>query len=187
MLSLWWIGGPLEESLGRARYLALYFVSGLAGSLQLSPRRRQPSSGASGRSSDSSARPPCFDTPAQLRHASGHRAARDQPDLHVQLGEHRLAGPHRRPGRPGSSSGTPWCTPRAKRRASSSTGPAPWCCSRRARHRRRTDRAAHLSGISPMMTDVVHSVCRILCMPWRTTVLVADLGFPRKGKGAEQA
>lgn len=32
MLSLWWIGGPLEEALGRARYLALYFVSGLAGS-----------------------------------------------------------------------------------------------------------------------------------------------------------
>lgn len=32
MLSLWWIGGPLEQALGRARYLALYFVSGLAGS-----------------------------------------------------------------------------------------------------------------------------------------------------------
>ncbi|MHB9860424.1 rhomboid family intramembrane serine protease [Streptomyces sp. YIM S03343] len=32
MLSLWWIGGPLEAALGRARYLALYLVSGLAGS-----------------------------------------------------------------------------------------------------------------------------------------------------------
>ncbi|MET9494013.1 rhomboid family intramembrane serine protease [Streptomyces sp. NPDC006552] len=32
MLSLWWIGGPLEAALGRARYLALYVVSGLAGS-----------------------------------------------------------------------------------------------------------------------------------------------------------
>ncbi|MGJ5754629.1 membrane associated rhomboid family serine protease [Streptomyces puniciscabiei] len=32
MLSLWWIGGPLEAALGRARYLSLYFVSGLAGS-----------------------------------------------------------------------------------------------------------------------------------------------------------
>ncbi|WP_329411765.1 rhomboid family intramembrane serine protease [Streptomyces sp. NBC_00704] len=32
MLSLWWIGGPLEQALGRARYLALYLVSGLAGS-----------------------------------------------------------------------------------------------------------------------------------------------------------
>ncbi|KOU58739.1 Rhomboid family protein [Streptomyces sp. MMG1533] len=32
MLSLWWLGGPLEAALGRARYLALYFVSGLAGS-----------------------------------------------------------------------------------------------------------------------------------------------------------
>lgn len=31
MLSLWWLGGPLEAALGRARYLAVYFVSGLAG------------------------------------------------------------------------------------------------------------------------------------------------------------
>ncbi|MFF4549673.1 rhomboid family intramembrane serine protease [Streptomyces sp. NPDC001435] len=50
MLSLWWIGGPLEAALGRARYLALYFVSGLAGSalsyLLAEPNR--PSLGASG-------------------------------------------------------------------------------------------------------------------------------------------
>ncbi|MEV5660643.1 rhomboid family intramembrane serine protease [Streptomyces flaveolus] len=32
MLGLWWLGGPLEAALGRARYLALYFASGLAGS-----------------------------------------------------------------------------------------------------------------------------------------------------------
>ena len=32
MLMLWWIGSPVEEALGRARFLALYFVSGLAGS-----------------------------------------------------------------------------------------------------------------------------------------------------------
>ncbi|GAA3794898.1 rhomboid family intramembrane serine protease [Streptomyces coacervatus] len=32
MLSLWWLGGPLEAALGRARYLCVYFVSGLAGS-----------------------------------------------------------------------------------------------------------------------------------------------------------
>lgn len=32
MLSLWFLGGPLEAALGRARYLALYFVSGLSGS-----------------------------------------------------------------------------------------------------------------------------------------------------------
>ncbi|MFE2041459.1 rhomboid family intramembrane serine protease [Streptomyces sp. NPDC059477] len=32
MLSLWWLGGPLEQALGRIRYFALYMVSGLAGS-----------------------------------------------------------------------------------------------------------------------------------------------------------
>jgi membrane associated rhomboid family serine protease len=32
MMSLWWLGGPLEAALGRARYLAVYFTSGLAGS-----------------------------------------------------------------------------------------------------------------------------------------------------------
>ncbi|MEV7795421.1 rhomboid family intramembrane serine protease [Streptomyces sp. NPDC087512] len=32
MLALWWLGGPLEAALGRARYLTLYLVSGLAGS-----------------------------------------------------------------------------------------------------------------------------------------------------------
>ncbi|WP_166021931.1 rhomboid family intramembrane serine protease [Streptomyces chilikensis] len=32
MLTLWLVGGPLEEALGRARYLTLYLVSGLAGS-----------------------------------------------------------------------------------------------------------------------------------------------------------
>ncbi|WP_329300665.1 rhomboid family intramembrane serine protease [Streptomyces sp. NBC_00659] len=50
MVSLWWIGGPLEAALGRARYITLYFVSGLAGSalsyLLASPQ--QPSLGASG-------------------------------------------------------------------------------------------------------------------------------------------
>ncbi|MBD0347717.1 MAG: rhomboid family intramembrane serine protease [Thermoleophilia bacterium] len=32
MLMLWWIGGRMEEALGRARFIALYLVSGLAGS-----------------------------------------------------------------------------------------------------------------------------------------------------------
>ncbi|MET9655882.1 rhomboid family intramembrane serine protease [Streptomyces sp. NPDC006510] len=32
MLGLWWLGGPLESALGRARYLTLYMLSGLAGS-----------------------------------------------------------------------------------------------------------------------------------------------------------
>ncbi|MGW8630153.1 rhomboid family intramembrane serine protease [Streptomyces sp. NPDC055793] len=32
MISLWFLGGPLEAALGRSRYLTLYLVSGLAGS-----------------------------------------------------------------------------------------------------------------------------------------------------------
>lgn len=50
MLSLWWIGGPLEAALGRARYLTLYLVSGLAGSAltYLLAAPNQPSLGASG-------------------------------------------------------------------------------------------------------------------------------------------
>ncbi|MEI5524656.1 rhomboid family intramembrane serine protease [Streptomyces brasiliscabiei] len=50
MLSLWWIGGPLEAALGRARYLTLYFVSGLAGSAltYLLAEPNQASLGASG-------------------------------------------------------------------------------------------------------------------------------------------
>ena len=32
MLALWWIGAPVEHYLGRARFLGLYFVAGLAGS-----------------------------------------------------------------------------------------------------------------------------------------------------------
>ncbi|SHL62814.1 rhomboid family intramembrane serine protease [Actinacidiphila paucisporea] len=32
MLSLWWIGAPLERLLGRSRYIVLYLISALAGS-----------------------------------------------------------------------------------------------------------------------------------------------------------
>ncbi|MFG1805444.1 rhomboid family intramembrane serine protease [Streptomyces sp. NPDC049040] len=32
MLSLWWIGAPLERLLGRSRYIAIYLISALAGS-----------------------------------------------------------------------------------------------------------------------------------------------------------
>jgi membrane associated rhomboid family serine protease len=50
MLSLWWLGAPLEKALGRARFLALYLVSGLAGSAlsYLLAAPNQPSLGASG-------------------------------------------------------------------------------------------------------------------------------------------
>ncbi|MEU5191726.1 rhomboid family intramembrane serine protease [Streptomyces klenkii] len=50
MLSLWWIGPPLEAALGRARYLALYLLAGLGGSALtfVVADPRQPSLGASG-------------------------------------------------------------------------------------------------------------------------------------------
>jgi len=49
MLMLWWFGRPLEHMLGHARFLAIYFVSilaGSAGSLLLTPDK--PTIGASG-------------------------------------------------------------------------------------------------------------------------------------------
>ncbi|MBH5335978.1 rhomboid family intramembrane serine protease [Streptomyces pactum] len=50
MLSLWWLGPPLEAALGRARYLALYLLSGLGGSAlsYLLAEESQSSLGASG-------------------------------------------------------------------------------------------------------------------------------------------
>ncbi|MFJ8073544.1 rhomboid family intramembrane serine protease [Streptomyces sp. NPDC096176] len=50
MLLLWWLGGPLEQALGRVRYLALYLISGLAGSAltYLIAAPNQGSLGASG-------------------------------------------------------------------------------------------------------------------------------------------
>ncbi|MFJ6434496.1 rhomboid family intramembrane serine protease [Streptomyces sp. NPDC091416] len=50
MLGLWWLGGPLEAVLGRARYLALYLISGLAGGALTYwlAAPNQPSLGASG-------------------------------------------------------------------------------------------------------------------------------------------
>ncbi|MFG3404041.1 rhomboid family intramembrane serine protease [Streptomyces sp. NPDC048142] len=50
MLGLWWLGGQLEAALGRSRYLALYLLSGLAGSAltYLIAEPHQGSLGASG-------------------------------------------------------------------------------------------------------------------------------------------
>jgi membrane associated rhomboid family serine protease len=49
MLLLWWFGAPLEQGLGRGRYVGIYFVSllaGSAGAILLSPQT--PTVGASG-------------------------------------------------------------------------------------------------------------------------------------------
>ncbi|MEV4739283.1 rhomboid family intramembrane serine protease [Streptomyces sp. NPDC049555] len=50
MISLWFLGPPLEAALGRVRYLALYLLSGLGGSAltYLLAAPNQPSLGASG-------------------------------------------------------------------------------------------------------------------------------------------
>jgi membrane associated rhomboid family serine protease len=49
MLALWWIGAPVEMFLGRARYIGLYFVSGLAGAAgALLQAPATPTLGASG-------------------------------------------------------------------------------------------------------------------------------------------
>jgi membrane associated rhomboid family serine protease len=50
MLSLWWLGPPLEAALGRVRFLALYLLAGLGGSAlsYLLAAPNQPSLGASG-------------------------------------------------------------------------------------------------------------------------------------------
>jgi membrane associated rhomboid family serine protease len=50
MLFLWWIGSPMEQMLGRGRFLAVYLVSGLAGSAGalLLTDPGQPTVGASG-------------------------------------------------------------------------------------------------------------------------------------------
>ena len=88
MLSLWWLGGPLEAALGRARYLALYLVSGLAGSaltyLLAVPEHGHPRRLRRDLRPVRRHRRP--DAPAQLRHAADHRAAGDQPDLHLHPG-----------------------------------------------------------------------------------------------------
>jgi len=49
MLALWWLGSIVEQSIGHARYAAIYFVSGLAGSAgALLATPLQPTVGASG-------------------------------------------------------------------------------------------------------------------------------------------
>jgi membrane associated rhomboid family serine protease len=49
MLALWWVGTPLEQRIGRGRFLLLYFVAGLAGSAgALFQAPLSPTVGASG-------------------------------------------------------------------------------------------------------------------------------------------
>ncbi len=114
MWALLVIGDFLETILGRARFLAVYFISGLAGSVLIlvAGQPVQVTVGASGaiygvfgalavyaylnRDRDHMATGPAQpdDLPA------GH-----QPRLHVRLWRHLVAGPHRRPHRRRSS---PW-------------------------------------------------------------------------------
>ena len=104
MLGLWWLGGPLEAALGRVRYLALYLLSGLAGSaLTYLDRRAE-------RRPRSAPPAPIFGllgaTAVLMRRMNYDmrpvdRAARAEPGLHLHLERHRLAGARRRSGRPG--------------------------------------------------------------------------------------
>jgi membrane associated rhomboid family serine protease len=48
MLALWWFGAPVEEYLGRARFIGLYIVSGLAGSAGALTTNKGYTVGASG-------------------------------------------------------------------------------------------------------------------------------------------
>ena len=48
MLALWWFGAPVEEYLGRARFIGLYLVSGLAGSAGALTQTHNVTVGASG-------------------------------------------------------------------------------------------------------------------------------------------
>jgi membrane associated rhomboid family serine protease len=48
MLALWWFGAPVEEYLGRARFIGLYLVSGLAGSAGALTQTQGVTVGASG-------------------------------------------------------------------------------------------------------------------------------------------
>lgn len=87
MLSLWWIGGPLEAALGRVRYIVLYVVCGLAGSA-LSYLLAAPNQLARriGRDLRAVRRDGGAAAPAELRHAADHRPAGDQPGHHLQPG-----------------------------------------------------------------------------------------------------
>jgi membrane associated rhomboid family serine protease len=57
MFALWVIGRPVEQYLGRSRYIGLYLVSGLAGAAERHPAPSRRSSARRARSSGSSA--PC--------------------------------------------------------------------------------------------------------------------------------
>jgi membrane associated rhomboid family serine protease len=94
MLSLWWIGAPLERVLGRARYVAVYAVSALAGSaavLLISPGTL--TIGASGAIFG------LFGATAVFMRRLNYDMRPIQHRLHLHLGERQLAGPSRRAAR----------------------------------------------------------------------------------------
>ena len=160
MLSLWWLGGPLEAALGRARYLALYFVSGLAGSA-LAYLLASPSTATLGASGAIFG---LFGATAVLMRRLNYDLRPIIALLVINLiftfgmEQHLLAGPHRRPRRRrdhGLRDGArPARAPRPGAVRHLCAGPGG----------RRGHDAAEDAPSSPERSPVVHSAWRILCM-----------------------
>ena len=97
MVVLWVIGAPVEEAIGRGRFLALYLISGLSGSAGalLSTRTRSPSAPPE-RSSGSSAPRSSSSSSGTTCSAVAPLVSRHQPDHHVRDPEHLDRRPPRR-------------------------------------------------------------------------------------------
>lgn len=110
MIALWVIGGPLEAALGRARYLAVYLLSGLGGSalVYLMSAPNTPTLGASGAVFGLLGATVVLVHAAAVRDAAGHRHGRADAgaDLRSARRHQRVvAGPRGRAGdrRPGGA------------------------------------------------------------------------------------
>ena len=149
MLALWFLGPQLEMVLGRARFLALYLVSGLAGSaLRLLAVGRAPATlGASGA---------IFGLMGALLVVAlqGARQRRRHPDLARHQRRHHLRRSPASPGRATSAASSAACRDRARpglrparHRRTALPGRRPRRCSRRraGRAMRRPHRRARLT------------------------------------------